>query len=97
MRAGDLLKYNRLWRAGMHYSYVFFVVTHVTSKGTPMGRYVAPSKKVEQASHDTTTIRWRVDPGRTGGAIRRLPHPGRWEAVTEEELEHGVVATSCVY
>ena len=95
--AGSILKYNRLWRAGQHYSYIFFKVSHETAKGTIMGHYIDFTRTYEDVTHDYSTERWIVSPSKTRGKVRRLPHPGLWDAMTEAELETRVCATSCVY
>lgn len=94
---GAILKYNRLWRAGEHYQYVFFKVSHETAKGTIMGHYIASTRTNEARTHDYSTERWIVSPSKTMGKLRRLPHPALWDTVDEAELEIGVCATSCVY
>ena len=93
--AGDVLKYNVTWRAGAHYSFRFFCVTHITPKGTTMGRYMSAERACEYYDHDVSRERWRV--GAPTGRVRRLPHPTLWNRVEPGEIEEGVVATSCVY
>lgn len=92
-----ILKYNRLWRAGQHFSYVFFKVSHETAKGNIMGHYIASTRTNEAYTHDYSTDRWIVTPSKTTSKLRRLPHPALWDTVDEAELEAGVCATSCVY
>lgn len=92
---GTVLKYNTLWQSGMHHHYVFFRVSHVTAKGTIMGRYLSSHRTCEAFSHDYSTDRWVVL-SQSEGKLRRLPHPRWWEVMTEEECETGVQATSCV-
>ena len=94
---GTILKYNKLWRAGMHYNYVFFKVSHETSKGNIMVHFVACKRSNEAFDHDYSTDRWNIDASRTIGKLRRLPHPRLWEMVHEEELINGIRQTSCVY
>lgn len=38
VRCGDVLAYNVLWSAGMHYNYEFYEVTKITAKKRVMGR-----------------------------------------------------------
>ena len=92
-----VLKYNTLWKAGMHYNYVFFRITHITKRGTIMGRYIRSERTLEEWSHDFTTTRWTVNSNSSEGKIRRLPHPNLWKVLTPEELSDGICATSCVY
>lgn len=97
--AGDLLKYNRLWRAGMHFDYIFFRVSHMTSKGTIMGHYVPAQRVTEQWSveYQTRTERWTVDSSLSPvGRPRRLPHPSLWRLMTDEDVREGVRDTSCL-
>ena len=94
---GTVLKYNTLWRAGMHYHYVFFRVTHITKRGTIMGRYVQSKEINEEWTHDYSTSRWTVETGPSKSRIRRLPHPKTWHPLTPDELSDGIRATSCVY
>ena len=65
--AGSILKYNRLWRAGQHYSYIFFKVSHETAKGTIMGHYIDFTRTYEDVTHDYSTERWIVSPSKTRG------------------------------
>lgn len=94
---GALLKYNTLWRAGMHYNYVFFKVSHTTDKGTIMGHYIESTRTCEYFDHDVSRNRWRIGDASAKSRLQRLKHPSLWEAVTETEIEEGVSATSCVY
>lgn len=94
---GAVLKRNTLARSGMHYSYEFFKVSHITPKGNIMGWYLPSTRKNQEFTHDTSTDCWRVDPLPTALQRRkRLPTPYEWEAVTVHELRYGVRATSCV-
>lgn len=92
---GTLLKYNALWKAGMHYDYKFFRVTKTTPKGNFMGNYVRSTRTLLHFDHDTSSERWQI--GAPMDRICRLPHPTHWRPVTEEEESQGIVATSCVY
>lgn len=94
---GTILKYNTMWRAGMHYNYIFFKVSHKTKKGNTMGRVVACKRSVIEYNHDYHTDKWQIDVSRTISKIRRLPHPDLWEVVSEEELMNGIQQTSCTY
>ena len=92
-----ILKYNTLWRGGAHYNYIFFRVTHVTKRGTIMGRYLRSQRKVEAWDHDYSTSHWLVESGTSESKVRRLPHPSMWKPLTPDELSNGIRATSCVY
>ena len=92
---GALLKYNTLWRSGMHHAYVFFKVTHTTPKGTVMGMRVTATWRCEQSDNNSLCERWDI--GLPRGAVRRLPHPKRWTRVSQKEVKDGVRAVSCVY
>lgn len=94
--SGVILKYNRLWRSGMHYEYTFFKVTHITAKGTIMGKFLHSTRTNEAWDHDARTDCWRVHATQTCGKTRRLPHPRLWQEVEEEDLVRGIRATSCV-
>lgn len=95
---GTILKYNQLWRGGMHYDYKFFKVTHTTLKGNVMGHYIAAERTNEAWDHDYSTDRWIVKPSRiVGKRNRRLPHSRLWEPMNADELEVGIRQTSCVY
>jgi len=92
---GALLKYNTLWRSGMHHAYVFFKVTHTTTKGTVMGMRVTATWTCEHSDDNSSCERWDI--GVPHGAVRRLPHPRRWTRVSQQEVEDGVRAVSCVH
>jgi hypothetical protein len=91
-----ILTYNRLWRCGMHYDYVFFKVTRITTKGNVMGQYVDAKRTCEVFDHDYRTDVWIVDPTQTSGRICRLPHPRMWRLVDTDEIRLGIRANSCV-
>lgn len=93
----SVLKYNTLWRSGMHYNFIFFKVSHITKKGSVMGRYLTTIKKNEAFDHDYSKDRWIVDASITSSKLRRLPHPRMWDLTTDSELKHGICETSCVY
>lgn len=95
---GSVLKYNTLWRAGAHYSYQFFRVSHVTGKGNVMGWYLASDKKNEYFDHDISKDAWIVDFSHVPSSrCVRLPHTSLWSLISEEEKAAGkVTATSCV-
>ena len=79
----------------MHYDYVFFKVSRITAKGIVMGRYLHATQTNEDWDHDTRTDCWRVDPMRTVGKLRRLPKPGLWRVIEDNEIADGITATSC--
>jgi len=86
---GALLKYNTLWRSGMHHAYVFFKVTHTETNGTVMGTRVTATRKCERRDDNSSCERWDI--GLPRGAVRRLPHPKRWTRVSQQEVEDGYV------
>lgn len=92
----DILKYNRLWRAGMHYDYEFFVVSHVTQKGTPMGWYLECEKMYLKGDMDYSTSRFKANVHKRG-KLARLRHPRMWQKMGRDEIDNGIVATSCGY
>lgn len=98
-QSGAVLKYNRLWRSGAHYDFIFFRVSHRTNKGTVMGHYLAAQRTNKERDHDYSTDKWVVlnttDKDKTT-MPRRLPHPALWTQLSPEELEAGIVSTSCV-
>ena len=92
---GALFKYNTLWRSGMNHAYVFFKVTHTTTKGTVMGMRVTATWMCEQSDNNSSCERWDI--GLPRGAVRRMPHPRRWKRVSHQEVKDGVRAVSCVH
>ena len=94
---GTILKYNTSWKAGMHYNYIFFKVSHETKKGYIMGHLIASKRENESFDHDHSTDRWIIEGSRKISKLRRLKHPQRWESVNEKELIEGIKETSCVY
>ena len=95
VKPGAILAYNRTWRLGMHYDYIFFKVDRLTAKGNIMGKYLRVTCTTEAWDHDAHTARWCVDPMCTSGKLRRLPHPCLWRAIDDDEIRCGIRATSC--
>lgn len=93
--ANDILKCNKLARLGMHYSYDFFKVKHITKKGTVMGHFLEHSNDLLEFTQEIRKNRWRVH-NATVGKVRKLPHPWSWQLVTAQELREGIVASSCI-
>ena len=91
---GSILKYNVLWRLGMHYKYEFFVVTHFSKTGIPMGTYLYPNCEILEMNDTTTKKRWTI--GESFGKKRRLPHPSMWDPVSSEEQKNGFITLCCV-
>ena len=92
----DVLKHNRLWRAGAHYDYEFFVVSHVTPKGTPMGWYLECKKTYLKGDSNYSTVHFKANISKRD-KLKRLRNPRMWDKMDASEIEKGVVATSCVY
>ena len=91
---GSILKYNVLWKLGMHYQYEFFIVTHVSKTGIPMGTYVKSNSELLEMDDTTTKKLWTI--GESFGKKRRLPHPSMWSHVSSEEQKNGFTTLSCV-
>lgn len=91
---GSILKYNTLWRLGMHYKYDFFMVTHVSKTGIPMGTYL--NSKCEVIEMDDTTMKKQWTIGESFGKKRRLPHPSMWDHVSPEEQKNGFTTLCCI-
>ena len=98
---GDVLKYNTLWKAGNHYNYQFFRVSHVTEKGNVMGWNLPPDRVLASGADENRTLvlTWIVDFSHVPSSrLVRLKNKNLWFLISEEEKEAGkVTATSCVY
>ena len=78
----------------MHYKYDFFIVTHVSKTGIPMGTYL--NSKCEVIEMDNTTIKKQWTIGESFGKKRRLPHPSMWDHVSPEEQKNGFTTLCCI-
>lgn len=92
---GDVLSHNKLWRAGMHYDYEFFVVSHETKKGTIMGWYLDCEKTYLNHDFGYSTVNFKANMHKRD-KLKRLRHPRMWEKMDASKIEDGIVATSCV-
>ena len=94
VQLGALYKRNRLARLGMHHSYEFFRVKSVSPTGRIMGWIVPADVELLESGQMFSRKRWRVQKGPATTRARQMPRPRSWKLVTDDEREHGIVASS---
>ena len=94
-QAGDVLMYNKLWKLGQHYCFDFFKVSHITAKNNVMGSYLSSTRTNEHFDFNESVDLWIVDTSSLSKKTR-LPHPGLWHKMSNEEISNGVRKSSCV-